>query len=127
MSQYKGYYTARSSREHGKEADDRLGGRGCKGSQEQDYTEYDNGDGTEYDLGDPGGTSAMLGQQLWRSNVVDGKRSFDEVDHHVDQVSGPARPSLQEWSSPNLNHQVRQPKKLLKTSNGAFSRYSELK
>ena len=96
MSQYKGYYTARSSREHGKEADDRLGGRECKGSQEQDYTEYDNGDGTEYDLGDPGGTSAMLGQQLWRSNVVDGKRSFDEVDHHVDQVSGPARPSLQE-------------------------------
>ena len=100
MSQYKGYYTAGSSRGVSQEADNRFGGRGE--SQEQDCTEYDNAedDGTEYDNGedgteyDPGGTSAMFdSQQPWRYNtVVHGKRSYGEADIHngrreVDQVS----------------------------------------
>ena len=67
-------------------------------SQEQDCTEYDdgngtaeydNGDGTEYDLGDPGGTSAMSDGQLSRSrsNTLFGKRSHDEAADRQDQVS----------------------------------------
>ena len=94
MSQYKGYYTAGSSSSKGQsqEADHyRPGGRGL--SQEQDCTEYDdgngtaeydNGDSTEYDFGDPGGTSAMLSRS--RSNMLFGKRSHDEVDLRADRL-----------------------------------------
>ena len=92
MSQYKGYYTAASSRGGSQEAaGNRFDGETARGeSQEQDCTEYDNGDdGTEYD---PGGTTAMFDQQLWRSNMVGpGKRNLDEADLHngrvVDQVT----------------------------------------
>jgi len=119
MSQYKGYYTAGSSSSKGQSWEAghyRPGGRGL--SQEQDCTEYDdgngtaeydNGDGTEYDLGDPGGTSAMSDGQLSRSrsNTLFGKRIHDEADLQADRLD-----------------QVQQPQKLLKTSNGAFSRSS---
>ena len=110
MSQYKGYYTAGSSRGGSQEAGGNRFFGGTRGeSQEQDCTEYDNGDdGTEYD---PGGTAAMFDNQLLRSNLVvdNGKRSHDEADLHNGRVV----------------NQVQQPQKLLKTSNGAFSRYSE--
>ena len=101
MSQYKGYYTAGSSRGVSQEADNRFGGRGE--SQEQDCTEYDKAgddDGTEYDNAgdnteyDPGGTTAMFdSRQPWRSSIADhGKRGHDEADLHngrraEDQVS----------------------------------------
>ena len=139
MSQYKGYYTAGSSSSKGQsqEADHyRPGGRGL--SQEQDCTEYDdgngtaeydNGDGTEYDLGDPGGTSVMSDGQLSmsRSNMLFGKRSHDEVDlraDRLDQVSSPvwSRYLCHSYKVNQSKYQVQQPQKLLKTSNGAFSR-----
>ena len=92
MSQYKGYYTAGSSSSRGEsqEADYYRAGGGRGESQEQDCTEYADGNGTaeydtEYDLGDPGGTSAK-----WRSNMVDGKRSHDQANlqaGRLDQVS----------------------------------------
>ena len=99
MSQYKGYYNSGNSRGVSQEADNRFGVRGE--SQEQDCTEYDNANGTEYDNNgddgteyDPGGTSAMFNsRQPWKSNIVDhqGKRSQDEADLHngrvADQVS----------------------------------------
>merc|ERR1719458_1958764 len=70
--------------------------------------EYDNGDNTEYD---PGGTPVMFdSRQPSRSNFMDhGKRSHDEADLH---------------NGRRVVDQVQQPQKLLKTSNGAFSRSS---